>query len=174
MNQPQESFRILLLGDSCYDYYHYGTVTRISPEAPIPIFDHLYTQKKLGMMSNVLENFRALGVEPDYQTHFFENKNRYIDRKSKQQLLRVDQKIDDQPFIGIAHELNAYEFYDTIVISDYNKGFTSYDDIHQIRKEFDGANLYRHKENRSCWIGRLFLQNQSRREKKIDFTAAIA
>jgi D-glycero-beta-D-manno-heptose-7-phosphate kinase len=168
MNQPQELFRILLLGDSCYDYYHYGTVTRISPEAPIPIFDHLYTQKKLGMMSNVLENFRALGIEPDYQTHFFENKNRYIDRKSKQQLLRVDQKIDNQPFIGIAHELNAYEFYDIIVISDYNKGFISYDDIHQIRKEFDGPIFIDTKKTDLAGLGDCFFKiNQDEKEKLI-------
>ena len=39
MSQPQNSLKILLIGDSCYDYYHYGNVSRISPEAPIPIFD---------------------------------------------------------------------------------------------------------------------------------------
>ena len=130
--------KILLLGDSCYDYYHYGSVNRISPEAPIPIFDHLYTQKKLGMMSNVLENFRALGVYPDYQTHFFENKNRYVDVKSKQQLLRVDQKIDEEGMWHVIHELNNYNDYDVIVISDYNKGFVSYEDITEIRRLFEG------------------------------------
>jgi D-glycero-beta-D-manno-heptose-7-phosphate kinase len=137
-SQQQKPFRILLLGDSCYDYYHYGDVNRISPEAPIPIFDHIHTQKKLGMMSNVLENFRALGVEPDYQTFFFENKSRYIDIKSKQQLLRVDQKINEDGIRHIIHEINDYGLYDAVVISDYNKGFISYDDICKIREEFKG------------------------------------
>lgn len=129
---------ILLLGDSCYDYYHYGSVNRISPEAPIPVFDHLYTTKKLGMMSNVLENFRALGVYPDYQTYFFENKNRYVDVKSRQQLLRVDQKIEEDGLDRIIYEAIPFKEYDAIVISDYDKGFVSYEDIRRIRQEFKG------------------------------------
>ena len=36
---PQEPFRVLLIGDSCYDIYHTGSVDRISPEAPVPVFD---------------------------------------------------------------------------------------------------------------------------------------
>ena len=138
MSQLQKQLKILLLGDSCYDYYHYGEVKRISPEVPVPIFDYQYTEKKLGMMSNVLENFRALGVNPAYQTHFFENKNRYIDIKSKHQLLRMDQKINEEGINHIIHEINDYETYDAIVISDYNKGFITYDDLRIIQCEFDG------------------------------------
>jgi len=139
MNQAQKLYKILLLGDSCYDYYHYGEVKRISPEAPIPIFDHKYTVKKLGMMSNVRENFIALGINPDYQTHFFEAKNRYIDTKSKQQLLRVDQRLDEEGIPHILHEYNDYNIYDAIVISDYDKGFVSYDDLRKIQSEFEGT-----------------------------------
>lgn len=138
MNQPQKQSKILLLGDSCYDYYYYGSINRISPEAPIPIFDHLYTHKKLGMMSNVLENFRALGVYPDYQTHFFEKKNRYIDVKSKKQLLRVDQKINEHGIEHVILETIDYKEYDAIVISDYNKGFIDYEHICEIRRMFEG------------------------------------
>lgn len=138
MSQHQKQLKILLLGDSCYDYYHYGSVNRISPEAPIPIFDHQYTEKKLGMMSNVLQNFRALGIEPDYQTHFFENKNRYVDVKSKQQLLRVDQKIDEGGIDHVILEAINYDEYDAIVISDYNKGFIDYEHITEIRRQFEG------------------------------------
>jgi len=158
MSQHQKQFKILLLGDSCYDYYHYGVVNRISPEAPIPIFDHQYTEKKLGMMSNVLQNFRALGLEPDYQTHFFENKNRYIDCKSKQQLLRVDQKIDEDGISHVIHQLNKYDEYDTIVISDYNKGFVSYNDIKRIRKEFSGPIFIDTKKTDLASIGDCFFK----------------
>jgi D-beta-D-heptose 7-phosphate kinase/D-beta-D-heptose 1-phosphate adenosyltransferase len=89
-------------------------------------------------MSNVLENFRALGINPDYQTHFFENKNRYLDIRSKQQLLRVDQKINEEGISYVIHELNDYKSYDAIVISDYNKGFVSYSDLEKIQCEFNG------------------------------------
>jgi D-glycero-beta-D-manno-heptose-7-phosphate kinase len=142
-------------------------VNRISPEAPIPVFDHLYTHKKLGMMSNVLENFRAFGVEPDYQTHFFENKNRYIDSKSKQQLLRVDQKINQEDFTGITHELNVYEYYDAIVISDYNKGFVSYDDILEIRSKFDGPIFIDTKKTDLAVLGDCFFKINQDEQKRL-------
>jgi bifunctional ADP-heptose synthase (sugar kinase/adenylyltransferase) len=89
-------------------------------------------------MSNVLQKFRALGLEPDYQTHFFENKNRYIDFKSKQQLLRVDQKIDEDGIECVILEAIDYGEYDAIVISDYNKGFIDYEHICEIRRQFEG------------------------------------
>jgi D-glycero-beta-D-manno-heptose-7-phosphate kinase len=158
MNHQQKPSKILLLGDSCYDYYHYGVVNRISPEAPIPIFDHQYTEKKLGMMSNVLQNFRALGLEPDYQTFFFENKNRYIDFKSKQQLLRVDQQINEDGISHFVHQLNDYDEYDAIVISDYNKGFVSYEDIKRIRKEFSGPIFIDTKKTDLASIGDCFFK----------------
>ena len=138
MNQAQKQFKILLVGDSCYDYYHYGEVKRISPEAPIPIFDLKYSEKKNGMASNVSENLKALGAEVHIHTSFKETKNRYIDLKTKQQLLRVDDKIDDNGFKGIVYGVIKYETYDAVVISDYGKGFFNYDDYVKIRAEYDG------------------------------------
>jgi bifunctional ADP-heptose synthase (sugar kinase/adenylyltransferase) len=159
--------KILLLGDSCYDFYHYGEVNRISPEAPIPVFDHLYTQKKLGMMSNVLENFRSLGVYPDYQTHFFEAKNRYIDRKSRQQLLRVDQKLDEEGFDHIIYDIIDFKAYDAIVISDYEKGFIKYEDIIRIRNEFDGPVFIDTKKTDLDKIGDCIVKINQYEERKL-------
>ena len=36
--QQQKKFNILLVGDNCIDCYQYGTIDRISPEAPVPVF----------------------------------------------------------------------------------------------------------------------------------------
>ena len=35
--QQQKQLKILVIGDSCKDIYHYGICERISSEAPIPI-----------------------------------------------------------------------------------------------------------------------------------------
>ena len=136
MNLQQKQLKILLIGDSCYDIYHYGRVDRISPEAPIPVFDHLFTKIKNGMASNVYENFKALGVDVDIFTTFSENKNRYIDIKTKQQLLRVDEKITKSSSTNLK-KFN-YKDYDAVVISDYNKGFVTYEDITEIRSMYNG------------------------------------
>jgi D-beta-D-heptose 7-phosphate kinase/D-beta-D-heptose 1-phosphate adenosyltransferase len=130
--------KILLLGDSCYDIYHYGEVKRISPEAPIPIFDLKYSEKKYGMASNVYENLKALGADVHIHTNFKEIKNRYIDIKSKQQLLRVDEKNDKGGFNGIMYDLIHYDTYDAIVISDYGKGFFKREDYEILRENFEG------------------------------------
>lgn len=129
--------KILLVGDGCWDYYHYGKVTRISPEAPIPVFDHERTTMKNGMAENVSKNLLNI-LDPrryaDYYrcTFMVENKNRYIDIKSNQQLFRVDQKLDTTD-IFLTFEKAKYiletEKLDLLVISDYNKGTLSYENI---------------------------------------------
>jgi bifunctional ADP-heptose synthase (sugar kinase/adenylyltransferase) len=128
--------KILLIGDSCYDYYHYGEVKRISPEAPIPILDFTHVTKKRGMASNVYDNLKALGAEVHIVTSFSENKRRYIDKKTGQQLLRVDEKINEERYEDV--EAPLFSDYDAIVISDYNKGFLSYESIEEIIEIFHG------------------------------------
>lgn len=136
MSQQQKSSKILLIGDSCYDIYHYGDVNRISPEAPIPIFDYVYQEKKVGMASNVYENLKALGADVHIVTSFMENKRRYIDRRSGQQVLRVDERLSNN---NITEEmLPSLSDYDAIVISDYDKGFLTYKDVKTIAKNFPG------------------------------------
>ena len=57
--------RVLCVGDVMLDRYVYGTVDRISPEAPIPV---LHTQREtatLGGAGNVVRNIAALGGAVD-------------------------------------------------------------------------------------------------------------
>jgi D-glycero-beta-D-manno-heptose-7-phosphate kinase len=166
MSQQQKSFKILLLGDSCYDYYHYGEVTRISPEAPIPIFDHQSVEKKKGMASNVHENLKALKVDTHIVTAFLENKRRYIDQKSKQQVLRVDERIANIKFTK--DMLPPLSRYDAVVISDYDKGFLTYDDIRFIADNFGGP-IYMDtkKTNLSKFPTIIFKINENERRKLV-------
>ena len=56
--------RVLILGDIMLDEYLYGAVSRISPEAPVPIVEVNQDQIRLGGAANVANNIRALGDEP--------------------------------------------------------------------------------------------------------------
>ena len=38
--QQQKQYTILLIGETCEDSYIYGSVDRISPEAPIPVLKY--------------------------------------------------------------------------------------------------------------------------------------
>jgi D-glycero-beta-D-manno-heptose-7-phosphate kinase len=64
MLQRLENHRILVLGDVMLDRYLTGSVTRISPEAPVPIVLHQHTEDRLGGAANVALNIAALGAEP--------------------------------------------------------------------------------------------------------------
>lgn len=55
--------RILVLGDMMLDYYEYGEVTKISPEAPVQIVKFKDSKYVLGGAANVANNLAALGAE---------------------------------------------------------------------------------------------------------------
>ena len=130
----------MLVGDSCYDEYHFGYVNRISPEAPIPVFDFSHKDIKYGMASNVYENIKKLGADVHIVTAFLETKKRFIDIRSSQQLLRVDEKNRRNLVKDTADDIFNYnlEEYDAIVVSDYDKGFLTYSAIEMLRKEYSG------------------------------------
>jgi D-beta-D-heptose 7-phosphate kinase/D-beta-D-heptose 1-phosphate adenosyltransferase len=68
---PQEISRILervgdaqllCVGDIMLDRFMYGTVERISPEAPIPVFTQQREERMLGGAGNVVRNILSLGA----------------------------------------------------------------------------------------------------------------
>lgn len=56
--------RILVLGDVMIDAYLRGQVTRVSPEAPVPIINLGKKEERLGGAANVALNLLSLGAEP--------------------------------------------------------------------------------------------------------------
>jgi len=56
--------KICVIGDIMLDLYMLGNVSRISPEAPVQVFDLVRTEPKLGGAANVSLNIKSLGVEP--------------------------------------------------------------------------------------------------------------
>ncbi|MEJ6686310.1 MAG: bifunctional ADP-heptose synthase [Crocinitomicaceae bacterium] len=66
-NQLFEKFkgkRILVIGDVMLDSYILGTVTRISPEAPVPIISLEKKDNRIGGAGNVALNLKNLGAAP--------------------------------------------------------------------------------------------------------------
>lgn len=55
---------ILIIGDVMIDSYLWGDVTRISPEAPVPIIATTSRENRLGGAANVALNIQALGATP--------------------------------------------------------------------------------------------------------------
>lgn len=59
------SLRVLVIGDVMLDRFVYGTVSRISPEAPAPIIRTSRVEEALGGAGNVARNITALGARCD-------------------------------------------------------------------------------------------------------------
>lgn len=133
--QPQKKFKVLLVGDDCIDVYRYGSVSRISPEAPVPVFEFSHEESRPGMASNVRANLETLGCQVDFFHCKTSKKIRLIDQRSHQHVLRIDED-SHSPAIKVDTVLNGV--YDAIVISDYNKGTVNYDTIHRLEHEFHG------------------------------------
>lgn len=133
--QQLESYKILLIGDSCIDQYIYGKCNRLNPEAPVPVLNYTHTKETDGMALNVKNNILSFGSQVNILTQKEKiTKTRFIDKKSNQQILRVDYEPIVQP-------LSTYVFsdnYDALVISDYNKGFLTENKIFELVDFFKG------------------------------------
>ena len=132
--QPQTKYKILLLGDDCTDIYKYGSVDRISPEAPVPVFIPRYDIVKDGMAGSVRKNLEALGCEVKFLHGETSTKTRLIDTRSKQQIVRIDRDVESKQ-LTVEIPLDEYA---AIVVSDYNKGTIGYELIEHLRKNFKG------------------------------------
>lgn len=56
--------RIFVIGDIIMDEYIWGDVSRISPEAPVPVVEVKRETKMLGGAANVINNIASLGAKP--------------------------------------------------------------------------------------------------------------
>ena len=65
MNITVDSFskaKILVVGDVMLDQYWFGSVDRVSPEAPVPVLAVQNTEMRAGGAANVAHNLQSLGA----------------------------------------------------------------------------------------------------------------
>ena len=118
--------KVLVIGDSCVDNFIYCDINRICPEAPVPVLQPIESTTNPGMASNVARNLISLGAEVELITNEINiRKTRYIDIKSGQMIMRLDENDNCDEFEG---EYDS-SGYDAVIISDYNKGFLKEEDI---------------------------------------------
>jgi D-beta-D-heptose 7-phosphate kinase/D-beta-D-heptose 1-phosphate adenosyltransferase len=105
----------------------------MSPDKPVPVVNPLYKNENPGMAKNVQRNILSKIKDCDLITNLNWQdicKTRYIHDISNHMFLRVDncEKIERIDLSKIDYN------YDYIVISDYNKGFLTEEDIETISK----------------------------------------
>lgn len=144
--------RVLVVGDVMLDRYWFGEVSRISPEAPVPIVHVKKTEERPGGAANVARNIASLGgqatllsvvgddetgrilaallAQERVTTHFHKDatlpttvKLRVIGRQ--QQLMRIDFETPPSREV-LEDKLGDFESmvdaHDVVILSDYGKG----------------------------------------------------
>jgi len=126
--------KVLVLGDACKDIYVYGFSDRLAPEAPVPVFVEKEHKINGGMALNVYNNLCSLGVECDILHNEMEiTKKRYVDDQTNHIFIRIDS--DESNIDRVKQKYLSKDFllkYDAVVISDYDKGFLTREDIEKI------------------------------------------
>ena len=123
--------RILVIGDACQDIYTYCKIKQLAPDKPVPVLLPINEVRGFGMAGNVYENLRILNIDTDIICNKdWEkiSKNRFVDLETNHMFVRIDSDFRT-PRIDLSKI--SYD-YDCIVISDYNRGFLTEDDISQI------------------------------------------
>jgi D-beta-D-heptose 7-phosphate kinase/D-beta-D-heptose 1-phosphate adenosyltransferase len=155
--QQQKRFRVLLIGDDCVDVYRYGTIDRISPEAPVPVFKFSHEEHRPGMAGNVKENLETMGCDVTFLSNGISTKTRLIDIRSRQHIVRIDEDVKSEP-LDIEFDSSDPPNFDAIVISDYNKGTVSYELIKNIIKHYKGPIFVDTKKTDLCQFEGCFVK----------------
>jgi D-glycero-beta-D-manno-heptose-7-phosphate kinase len=132
--------RVLVVGDVMLDRYWFGEVSRISPEAPVPVVKVGRTEERLGGAANVARNIVAVGAQASLLSVVGQDeagdclqrlldsggisaKLRVIGRQ--QQLLRIDFETEPGHEVLLS-KLADFEARlpkaDVVILSDYGKG----------------------------------------------------
>jgi rfaE bifunctional protein kinase chain/domain len=147
-----DAVRLLVVGDVMLDRYWFGDVSRISPEAPVPVVRIERREARLGGAANVARNAAALGAHcgllgvvgndeagdqveqilQESSIHSYLKRDEAISTIIKlrvigrqQQMVRID--FEEAPSeTTLRDKLSQFKAiladYDVIIFSDYNKG----------------------------------------------------
>jgi len=155
MKEIIEGFKnkhIVVVGDIILDKYIYGDVSRINPEAPVPVLNVKKVKYVLGGATNVAANITSLGgrctimgqvgkddagakvkellKEQDIDFNLIENENFMTIKKTRivaknQHVVRVDWEIPkeiEEEHVGNVIKSIKASGCDMIIVSDYAKG----------------------------------------------------
>jgi len=124
------------------------------------------------MAANVKQNLESFGIEVDFITNNPKQltKRRFVDKKSRQQIMREDvgKTVNPMPMV-----LNLE--YDAVIFSDYDKGLIPWTTAKELCKDIRGFNhtipifVDSKKLDLSCYSGSIIKINQYEAEQSLCF-----
>jgi D-beta-D-heptose 7-phosphate kinase / D-beta-D-heptose 1-phosphate adenosyltransferase len=115
--------KVLVIGDIIIDKYVYGTSTRLSPEAPVPVVTQERIVETIGGAGLVYENLKSLGVDVTLYDYDQPKSIKTRVMCDGHYVTRIDNDYDVNGEEILDDILNKdFQWYDYVILSDYDKG----------------------------------------------------
>lgn len=123
----------LVIGETCIDKFIYCEALRFSPEAPVPVLTQLEVVENPGMSGNVVRNLQSISEVEIKHIHQKQSitKTRFVEKKSNHMFIRFDEGENNIDKFSNNVDFTMYDF---VIVSDYDKGFLSDEDLINISK----------------------------------------
>lgn len=163
--------KVLVIGDIIIDKYIYGTSTRLSPEAPVPVVTQERTEESLGGAGLVYKNLKSLGVdvslyEPDQPASI---KTRVM--CDGHYVTRIDNDYIADGY-DVLEDLQEFPFhkYNYVILSDYNKGVLDFaEQIIQLANEAGCRVIVDPKRSAEHYKGAWLVKPNEKEFTELDF-----
>lgn len=130
--------KVLVIGEYCTDIFVYGESKRLSPEAPVPVFIPKEEICNPGMAGNVVKNIEKIYPKSEVIGLHQKNeirKTRFVDQKSNHMFIRIDTgEKNTETFNLNKFDTEMISNSDIVIVSDYDKGFLTNENLVQIGK----------------------------------------
>jgi D-beta-D-heptose 7-phosphate kinase/D-beta-D-heptose 1-phosphate adenosyltransferase len=163
--------KVLVIGDIIIDKYIYGTSTRLSPEAPVPVVSQERTVETVGGAGLVYENLKSLGVDVTLYEYDQPKSVKTRVMCDGHYVTRIDNDYHANGEEILDDILNKdFQWYDYVVLSDYAKGVLShsYEIIEHINK-FGCKVIVDPKDHYTLYEGAWLVKPNEKEFTELDF-----
>ena len=143
--------KVLVCGDYIEDHYVFGEVSRICPEAPVPVLSKTIEYSHAGGAGLVAKNLESLGVEVRTMYGLPSKKTRFM--AGHHLLLRVDEDAKSKPVWDYHLLESLLGWNDAAVVSDYGKGTIQESNARKILELAKVPVFVDSKKNHGLWKG---------------------
>jgi len=163
--------KVLVIGDVIIDKYIYGTSTRLSPEAPVPVVSQEHIVETVGGAGLVYENLKSLGVDVTLYEYDQPKSVKTRVMCDGHYVTRIDNDYHANGEEILDDILNKdFQWYDYVVLSDYAKGVLSqsYDIIEHVNK-FGCKVIVDPKDHYTLYEGAWIVKPNEKEFTELDF-----
>jgi D-beta-D-heptose 7-phosphate kinase/D-beta-D-heptose 1-phosphate adenosyltransferase len=164
--------KVSIIGDIIIDKYIYGTSTRLSPEAPVPVVTQERIVETQGGAGLVFKNLQSLGVDVDLFDYYYPKSTKTRVLCDGHYITRIDDDVIADSELILENILKKdFSEYTYVVLSDYNKGVLEHSkDIIAHLNSFNCKVIVDPKRHASCYEGAWLVKPNGSEFEGLGFT----